>query len=86
MKKLRNKGLVAVIQVHVMHRLKVMNVYSLTSNGKRKALDWDAMYGICLDREKAMEYRARGCTEKEDGCSMCGDICAVKIVNSYLTK
>ena len=52
----------------------------------RKALDWDAMYDICLDREKAMEYRARGCTEKEDGCSMCGDICAVKIVNKYLTK
>ena len=52
----------------------------------RKALDWDAMYDICLDREKAMEYRARSCTEKEDGCSMCGDICAVKIVNRYLTK
>ena len=52
----------------------------------RKALDWDAMYDICLDREKAERYRNRGCTAKEDGCSMCGDVCAVKIVNRYLTK
>jgi len=52
----------------------------------RKALDWDAMYDVCLDREKAERYRERGCTKKEDGCSMCGDICAVKIVNRYLTK
>ena len=52
----------------------------------RKTLDWDAMYEVCLDREKAERYRERGCTKKEDGCSMCGDICAVKIVNRYLTK
>ncbi len=52
----------------------------------RKALDWEAMYEVCLDREKAERYRERGCTKKEDGCSMCGDICAVKIVNKYLTK
>jgi phosphomethylpyrimidine synthase len=52
----------------------------------RKALDWEAMYEVCLDRDKAERYRERGCTKKEDGCSMCGDICAVKIVNKYLTK
>ena len=39
LKKLRNKGLVAVIQAHVMHRPKVMNVYILTSDGRRLALD-----------------------------------------------
>ena len=52
----------------------------------RKALDWDTMFDVCMDREKAERYRSRGCTEKEDGCSMCGDVCAVKIVNRYLTK
>ena len=52
----------------------------------RKALDWDAMFDLCLDREKAVEYRSRGCTEKQDGCSMCGDVCAVKIVSRYLRK
>ena len=52
----------------------------------RKKLDWEAMFDVCLDPEKARAYRERGCTKKEDGCSMCGDVCAVKIVNQYLTK
>ncbi|AGI48512.1 hydroxymethylpyrimidine synthase [Thermoplasmatales archaeon BRNA1] len=52
----------------------------------RKVLDWEAMYDVCLDPEKAKRYRARGCTEEKDGCSMCGDVCAVKIVNQYLIK
>ncbi|MDR3205704.1 MAG: phosphomethylpyrimidine synthase ThiC [Candidatus Methanoplasma sp.] len=52
----------------------------------RKKLDWDSMFEICLDPEKARRYRSRGCTEKADGCSMCGDVCAVKIVNMYLVK
>lgn len=52
----------------------------------RKKLDWDTMFETCIDPEKARRYRSRGCTEKEDGCSMCGDVCAVKIVNKYLVK
>jgi phosphomethylpyrimidine synthase len=52
----------------------------------RKELDWKSMYEVCLDEEKARRYRARGCTEEKDGCSMCGDVCAVKIVNQYLIK
>lgn len=52
----------------------------------RKKLDWDTMFEVCLDPDKAREYRQRGCTEHEDGCSMCGDVCAVKIVNKYLKK
>ena len=52
----------------------------------RKTLDWEAMFEICLDPEKARKYRERGCTKLEDGCSMCGDVCAVKIVNQYMKK
>lgn len=52
----------------------------------RKKLDWNEMYAVCLDPEKARTYRSRGCTEEKDGCSMCGDLCAVKIVNQYLIK
>lgn len=52
----------------------------------RKALDWETMFSTCLDREKAERYRNRGCTKLEDGCSMCGDICAIKIVDKYLEK
>ncbi len=52
----------------------------------RKALDWEAMFAACIDPVKARAYRGRGCTEEEDGCSMCGDVCAIKIVSRYLVK
>jgi phosphomethylpyrimidine synthase len=52
----------------------------------RKALDWDTMYREAIDEKKAREYRARGVTEGSEGCSMCGDVCAIKIVKEYLKK
>lgn len=52
----------------------------------RRALDWDKMFEIALDPDKARKYRARGNTEKDEGCSMCGDVCAIKIVDKYLSK
>jgi len=58
----------------------------ITMAKARKKLDWESMYKVCVDPEKARRYRKRGCTEEKDGCSMCGDVCAVKIVNQYLIK
>ncbi len=52
----------------------------------RKELDWDGMYREAIDERKAREYRARGITEEKEGCSMCGDVCAIKIVKEYLKK
>jgi phosphomethylpyrimidine synthase len=52
----------------------------------RKDLDWDTMYGEAIDQKKAREYRARGVTDEKEGCSMCGDVCAIKIVKEYLKK
>lgn len=50
----------------------------------RKALDWETMFQTAIDPEKARRYRERGMTKEEDGCSMCGDVCAIKIVAEYL--
>ncbi|MDR2866918.1 MAG: phosphomethylpyrimidine synthase ThiC [Methanomassiliicoccaceae archaeon] len=52
----------------------------------RRALDWETMFDTSLDPDKARKYRERGCTEEKDGCSMCGDVCAIKIVDNYLQK
>ncbi len=52
----------------------------------RRELDWEAMYREALDPDKAREYRARGSTAGEDGCSMCGDVCAIKLVQQHLRK
>ena len=50
----------------------------------RRELDWESMYREALDPDKAKKYRARGSTAESDGCSMCGDVCAIKLVQKYL--
>ena len=50
----------------------------------RKALDWEAMFDLAIDPEKARRYRAQAAPEKEDTCSMCGNFCAVKNMNRIL--
>ena len=50
----------------------------------RKKLDWEEMFDICIDPEKARRYRAEAKPEKEDTCSMCGNFCAVKNINRIL--
>jgi len=52
----------------------------------RKRLDWEGMYREALDEEKARRYRRRGNTAEDEGCSMCGDVCAIRMVKEYLEK
>lgn len=58
----------------------------LAMSRARKALDWEAMYREAIDPDKARTYRARGSTAEEEGCSMCGDVCAIKLLKDYLEK
>ena len=50
----------------------------------RKKLDWEAMFSLAIDPEKARKYRESAKPEKEDTCSMCGNFCAVKNMNRIL--
>lgn len=50
----------------------------------RKNLDWDGMFDLVIDPEKARAYRESSRPEKEDTCSMCGNFCAVKNMNRIL--
>lgn len=50
----------------------------------RKKLDWEEMFNLCIDPEKARRYREQAKPEKEDTCSMCGNFCAVKNMNRIL--
>ena len=50
----------------------------------RKNLDWEEMFRLAIDPEKARRYRAQAKPEKEDTCSMCGNFCAVKNMNRIL--
>ncbi|MFZ7121611.1 MAG: phosphomethylpyrimidine synthase ThiC [Eubacteriaceae bacterium] len=50
----------------------------------RQQLDWDTMYKLALDPEKAREYRKGTNPEDEKTCTMCGKMCAVRTLNKVL--
>ncbi len=50
----------------------------------RNELDWDKMFELAIDPEKARAYRKSSCPEDENVCTMCGDLCAVKRSNGVL--
>ncbi len=50
----------------------------------RKNLDWDKMFSLSIDPEKAKRYRESAKPEKEDTCSMCGNFCAIRNMNRIL--
>ncbi|MBN2488742.1 MAG: phosphomethylpyrimidine synthase ThiC [Methanosarcinaceae archaeon] len=47
----------------------------------RQSLDWEKQYELALDPEHAKEIRNSRAPEDTDACTMCGDFCALKIVN-----
>ncbi len=50
----------------------------------RHELNWEDMFDKVVDPEKAERYRKEKNPSEEDACSMCGDVCAIKMVNKYL--
>jgi phosphomethylpyrimidine synthase len=51
----------------------------------RKELDWDTMLKLAIDSEKAKNYRASSMPGDKETCTMCGKICAIKIMNKVLS-
>jgi len=52
---------------------------------KRKERDWEGMISIALDREKAASIRKASTPRLSDVCTMCGDYCAIKLVEEYFS-
>lgn len=50
----------------------------------RKEVNWEKMFELSIDSEKARRYREQSKPEKEDTCTMCGNFCAVKNMNRIL--
>ncbi len=44
----------------------------------RADLDWNRMFELSIDPEKAQSYRESSQPEHEDSCTMCGKMCAVR--------
>lgn len=50
----------------------------------RHKLDWDAMFEVAIDKEKAKKYYESTPVSERHTCSMCGKMCAVRTTNLIL--
>lgn len=44
----------------------------------RGELNWERMFELAIDPEKAREYRKSSSPENQEVCTMCGDLCPIK--------
>jgi len=52
----------------------------------RKSFNWDRMLELSVDPERAAEHRQKRKSKSPDVCSMCGNLCAMKLVDKILKK
>ncbi|MFD3155295.1 phosphomethylpyrimidine synthase ThiC [Haloimpatiens sp. FM7330] len=50
----------------------------------RQELDWDKMFELAIDPEKAKKYREESLPQHKDSCTMCGKMCAVRNMNKVI--
>ncbi|MCZ7382589.1 MAG: phosphomethylpyrimidine synthase ThiC [Candidatus Methanoperedens sp.] len=50
----------------------------------RRDLDWSRQFGLAIDSEKAKEIHAR--SKNVDTCSMCGELCSIKMMRELMKK
>jgi len=51
----------------------------------RRDLDWERQFQVAMNPERARKIRAERMPADTDGCTMCGDYCALKIVNRHFS-
>ena len=49
----------------------------------RRALDWGKQFQLAINPERAKKIRSERMPADSEVCTMCGDYCAMKIVNQY---
>jgi phosphomethylpyrimidine synthase len=50
----------------------------------RKALNWDGMYAMAMDPDKARRYKEESEAAGSNVCSMCGSLCSINIDNAAI--
>ena len=50
----------------------------------RKALDWDEQIRLAIDPKTARELRTKRTRSRTSVCSMCGEYCAMKVMNESM--
>jgi phosphomethylpyrimidine synthase len=73
------------IAAHVgdMIKLKKTREADLEMGHARRELDWERQFQVAMNPARARAIRAERMPADSDACTMCGDYCAVKIVNRH---
>jgi len=50
----------------------------------RQKLDWETMFDLAIDSEKARRYREESQPEHSDSCTMCGSMCSMRNMNKVM--
>ena len=50
----------------------------------RADINWEKMFDLAIDPEKARRYRAESKPHDEESCSMCGKMCSMRTMNKIL--
>lgn len=50
----------------------------------RQALNWERMFELAIDSEKAVRYRHESMPEHDDSCTMCGKMCSMRNMNKIM--
>jgi phosphomethylpyrimidine synthase len=50
----------------------------------RQELNWNRMFELAIDPEKARRYREESKPEHEDSCTMCGKMCSMRNMNKVM--
>ncbi|MEJ8554078.1 phosphomethylpyrimidine synthase ThiC [Tepidibacter sp. Z1-5] len=50
----------------------------------RRNLDWEKMFDLCIDEDKARKFRRESMPKHEDSCTMCGKMCSMRNMNKIL--
>ncbi|MBU5292500.1 phosphomethylpyrimidine synthase ThiC [Anaerosalibacter bizertensis] len=58
--------------------------WDLEMSKARRKLDWEKMFSLAIDEEKARKYRKESTPEHEDSCTMCGKMCSVRNMNRIM--
>ena len=58
--------------------------WDLKMSQARQSLDWERMFGLSIDEEKARRYRKESSPEHEDSCTMCGKMCSMRNMNRIM--
>ena len=52
----------------------------------RKKLDWEGQFNLAMDPERARKLRAESGVPDHGACTMCGEFCAYKVMDSAMEK